>query len=317
MQGIIYKTESKDFYVLSESGEEIRCSLKGKFKQLYGLKKNKLSVLDIAAVGDSVEYAVNSDGTGTISRIYERRNYLSRKAPKVKGGLKRGERYEQILASNLDFLCLVSSIYDPPLNNRIIDRLLVSAESSQIGVKIIINKTDLADKEEVDYWVDLYESAGYRVYPTNALNKKGTSKLKKDLSGGTAVFWGPSGVGKSSLLNAMYPELSFKTGEVSAFSNKGRHTTVTSILKRIDPSTIIIDTPGIRELDPYGIKREDLGHYFREFAKFSKDCRFNTCTHMHEPGCRVLQAVEEEKISPERYLSYLSILDTIEDDIYF
>lgn len=131
------------------------------------------------------------------------------------------------------------------------------------------------------------------------------------------LFWGHSGVGKSSILNKLYPELNLKVGEISSYSQKGTHTTVTSEMFWVDDDTYIIDTPGIREIDPYGIKKEDLSHYFLEFNKYLNECRFNTCTHHHEPGCAVIEAVENNKISMERYDSYLRILDSIEEDMNF
>ncbi len=131
------------------------------------------------------------------------------------------------------------------------------------------------------------------------------------------LFWGHSGVGKSSLLNQLYPGLHLKVGQISNYTLKGRHTTVTVLMKKVDESTFVIDTPGIREIDPYGIKKEDLSHYFREFKEFIHDCRFNTCTHNHEPDCAVVKAYNEGKIGEERYNSYLNILDSIEEDLFF
>jgi len=131
------------------------------------------------------------------------------------------------------------------------------------------------------------------------------------------LFWGHSGVGKSSLLDKLFPQLNLETGVISSFTDKGTHTTVTSIMLEVEKGTFIIDTPGVREIDPYGIRKEDLGHYFTEFAEFINNCKFSTCTHHHEPGCAVIKAVENHKISYERYESYLRILDTIEEDIIF
>ena len=142
-------------------------------------------------------------------------------------------------------------------------------------------------------------------------------KLKDDLNGKVSLFWGQSGVGKSTILNSMFPHLQFEVGEISDFSQKGTHTTVTGEMREVGENTYIIDTPGIREIDPYGIKKEDVSHYFLEFLPFIHDCKFNTCTHHHEPGCAVTNAVEEEQISIERYESYLSLLQTVEDDMIY
>ncbi len=169
----------------------------------------------------------------------------------------------------------------------------------------------------ISEWAELYRSIGYDVYLTSAETGSGVNELKSSLAGKINLFWGHSGVGKSSLLNKMYPELDLKTGIISSFTDKGKHTTVTAEMILVGPGTHIIDTPGLREVEPYGIRKEDLGHYFPEFLPYINKCKFNTCTHHHEPGCAVLEALEEGKISPYRYDSYLRILDTIEDDINF
>ena len=254
---------------------------------------------------------------GVINKIEKRKNYISRKAKRLRGSLKRGERIEQIIAANIDSLYIVSSINFPRFNNRFIDRVIVAAESSHIDLKIVINKSDLDERNLIKEWELFYSNLGYKVFTTSTVNKNGIEELKKSLKGKINLFWGQSGVGKSSLLNAMYPELNFAVGEVSEASNRGRHTTVTGIMKLVDENTYIIDTPGIREIDPYGIKKEDLGHYFVEFTEYIHQCKFNTCIHEHEPGCAVVKAVEEGKISLERYESYLNLLHTIEDDMFY
>lgn len=316
-KGIVSRIESKDYYVLTPDGNEIRCSLRGKFKKLYNLKKDKLFALDIAAVGDTVNYSILEDGSGVIEKIAVRKNYLSRKAPRIKGASHRGERLEQIIASNIDQVCIVSSIREPKLKNGLIDRIIVSAVSSKIDVHILINKIDLDDTEEPYYWKQLYEEIGYKVLLTSTKTNEGLDSVRKLLKNKASVFWGQSGVGKSSLFNSVFPQINFQTGVVSNQTEKGKHTTVTSNLQRIDDNTIIIDTPGIREIDPYGIKKTDLGHYFIEFEDYIHSCRFNTCTHHHEPGCAVIEAVESDEISIERYRSYLGLLDSIESDINY
>ena len=291
--------------------------MRGRFKKELMHKKNKLTTYDIAVLGDWVEFEIVSGNVGVINTIYKRKNYLSRKAKRLRGSLKRGERIEQIIASNLDSLYIVSSIKFPKFNNRFIDRIIVVAESSQIDLKIIINKSDLDERNLAGEWELFYSNLGYKTFVTSTIENKGIESLKKSLNGKINLFWGQSGVGKSSLFNAMYPELNFAVGEVSEASDRGRHTTVTGIMKRVEKDTYIIDTPGIREIDPYGIKKEDLGHYFVEFTEFINNCKFNTCIHEHEPGCAVIKAVEEGKISIERYESYLNILNTIENDMFY
>lgn len=291
--------------------------MKGKFKKVYSGKKDKLSILDVVTVGDMVEFDPTDNLMGVIHTIYDRKNYLSRKAPKIKGGSTRGERYEQIIAANVDNLFVITSIKSPEFNHRVLDRILVVAHSCKINPLIIINKADLAEQDELLFWRDFYSEIGYEVFLTSVKNGNGIRELKEKIKNNTNILWGPSGVGKSSILNRMYPFLEFKTGIISEATNKGKHTTVTSVLKEIEKNTFVIDTPGIREIEPYGIKKIDLGHYFPEFSYYINDCKFNTCTHNHEPGCMVKDAVENEKITMERYYSYLNLLDTVEDDMFF
>lgn len=274
-------------------------------------------MMDIAVVGDSVEFRMNNDGTGVITSIDKRKNYVSRKAPKIKGAGVRGERLEQIIAANVDRIFIVSSATEPLFNNKVIDRFLVLTESAGISAQIIINKSDLVDNRIIDEWKNLYESIGYTVLITSVESGSGINKLKENILEGSNLFFGHSGVGKSSLLNKLYSQLELRTGRISAFTDKGTHTTVTSIMIEAEPEKFIIDTPGIREIDPFGVSKENLGHYFIEFNKFSSGCRFNTCTHHHEPGCGVINAMEKQMISVERYESYLRLLESVEEDIHF
>lgn len=317
IQGIIYKIESKDYYLYDQDGNSIRCSLRGKFQKIYNLKKDKLYEVDIVVVGDKVEYSLNQDGSGVIEEILPRRNYISRKAPKIKGASTRGERLEQKIAANIDNLIIVSSWQSPRFNNRSVDRFLVAGESSHINCALVINKIDLDTDSESDNYLNLYKKIGYTVIGSSVPQKKGIDDLEKLMAGKINLLWGQSGVGKSSLINSIYPDLKLKIGEISNYSSKGKHTTVTSLLLKVNTSTYLIDTPGIREIDPYGLRKEDLGHFFKEFSPFINSCKFNTCTHHHEPGCAIIEAVENDKINYERYKSYLNILDSIEDDMNF
>lgn len=317
IKGRIFKIESKNHYLYDENFNEIRCFLKGKFQKEYSIKKDKLLTLDIVAVGDYVEFILNSDGTGLITNILPRQNKISRKAPRIKGASIRGERLEQIIAANVDNLIIVSSWLNPKFNNKLIDRMIVVAESSNVNPIVVINKIDLDNPNERLKWVNLYRKIGYKVFETSVTNNLGIEDLKNELKDKTNLFWGHSGVGKSSLLNLLYPGLKLKVGEISDYTLKGKHTTVTVLMKKVEVNTFVIDTPGIREIDPYGIKKEDLGHYFKDFSDFIYNCRFNTCTHHHEPDCAVVKAYNEGHISEERYKSYLSILETVEEDLFF
>lgn len=273
--------------------------------------------LDVAVLGDWVNFTKVSGNLGVIEKIEKRKNYLSRKAGKARGSLKRGERLEQIIAANLDTLFIVNSIKEPVFNNRFLDRLIVASESSKIEARIIINKIDLDKNKKAIMWEQFYKEIGYKVFVVSAINKLGLNELKESLNNKVNLFWGKSGVGKSSILNAMFPELNFNVADVSRYSSKGTHTTVTGEMREVKKNTFIIDTPGIREIDPFGIKKEDLGHYFKEFVPYLHYCKFNTCIHEHEPGCAVVDAVESGEISFERYESYLNLLNTIEDDMIY
>ena len=264
-----------------------------------------------------MELELNRDGTGVIYKIEKRDNYLSRKAPKIRGASYRGERLEQIIAANIENLFIVSSVSEPLFNNKTIDRLLVIGESSKLNLFIVINKIDLNSENSIDKWTAIYRKIGYNVLTTSVITGEGLENLKKLLIDEKNLFFGQSGVGKSSILNKMFPELKLKIGEISSFTEKGTHTTVTSRMIKLENKTYIIDTPGIREIDPFGIRKEDLGHYFIEFSEFSGSCRFNTCTHFHEPECAVIEAVHQGSITGERYESYLRMLETIEDDMFF
>jgi ribosome biogenesis GTPase / thiamine phosphate phosphatase len=319
IKGTVTRVESKDYYVLPEGQKDlVRCALRGKLKKEFSMKKDKLYTTDIAAVGDVVEYDLNQDGTGAIHKVYERNNHLSRKAPKIKGRSYRGERLEQVIAANIDNVFVISSIAEPPFNNKVIDRFLVAADSSNLEPLIIINKSDLNKDDTIYAWADLYTDCGYKVFVTSVKTASGLDAIYPLLKGKKSLLWGHSGVGKSSIINFLFAGLDLGVGEISVWHNKGIHTTVTTIMIRVDDEgTYIIDTPGVREIDPYGIRKEDLGHYFKEFKSYIHSCKFNSCTHYHEPGCAVIEAVQKEEIFVERYDSYLRILETIEEDINF
>lgn len=303
--------------MIDNQGNEVICSLPGRFKRQFHLKQNKQYVLDIATIGDRIKFTINQDGTGVINEILERKNHFSRKAIKLKGTSGRGERLEQIFAANIDNIIIITSVNYPKFNNRFLDRILVAAESSKINASIVINKTDLEGSEQIEEWSELYSDIGYQVHLTSVTKNEGLFELESSFEGEVNLFCGTSGVGKSSILNSLYPTLDLKVGDISIASQRGRHTTVSAILQHMDKNTVVIDTPGIREFAPYGIEKQDLAHYFIEFLPFVNNCKFNTCTHLHEPGCAVVKAVEEDEIDIQRYYSYLNLLETIEDDVVY
>lgn len=296
-----------------ETQQTLKAVLRGRFKKEYELKRNKTFALDIVVVGDIVEIEPDGHGGGVIVSIKERKNYLSRKAPRMKGAGFRGERLEQIIASNVDNLVIASSAAEPEFNDRFIDRLIVVGESSHIDIIIVVNKIDLDTEEKYKRWKEHYEGIGYEVFCISVVEDIGLDELNDRLLGKVSVIWGQSGVGKSSIINALYPKFKLKTGDISMASYKGKHTTVSNILLKTGENAFIIDTPGIREIVPYGIRKENLGHFFKDFTCFIQKCKFNTCTHWHEPECGIIEAVENGKISEERYQSYLNILATLGD----
>ena len=290
------------WYLVDTGDEELtRCRLPGKFR----LKEQK--VTNPLAVGDIVEIQINEDGTGTVQHIKERKNYLPRKAT-------HGRRGEQILVANVDEAFVVQSAQQPQYNEGFIDRFLVICEAYEIKGGIIINKMDLADGELKEDILDLkflYENLGYRVFLTSIQDEKSIQNLEEDIAGQTSVFIGSSGVGKSSILNAIDEDLGLQIGEISSYSNKGKHTTTFARLIRLENNGYVVDTPGIRELGLVHIEPYELSLFFPEMLEARQGCKFSTCTHHHEPGCGVIKALEAGEIDPGRYHSYLQMLDSL------
>jgi len=291
------------WYKVKTESDLIKSRLPGRFR-LEGKE-----VTNPIAVGDMVDISMNDDGTGSIEFIHERANYITRQAT-------HGRRGEHILVSNLDRAFVVQSIQKPKMKEGFVDRFLVTCEAYDVEASIIINKMDLANKKAESYVDDvreLYESLGYSVFTTKALDSTSLSDLKNEIAGITTAFIGPSGVGKTSLLNAIDPNFSEKVGEVSNYSNKGKHTTTFAKLIEIENGGFIVDTPGIREFGLFNIEPWELSLYFPEMLDGRKKCKFNTCTHIHEPGCGVIEAFEEGKIDAGRYNSYINMLESIEN----
>ncbi len=260
------------------------------------------------AVGDRVTMQRNPDGAGVITHIHERRNQLGRRA----AGRRVGR--EHILAANIDHIWVVQSVRLPRPNAGFVDRVLATAEANEIPAGVLFNKVDLARKEHaatLSRLCDEYLRIGYPVLTTSAETGEGVAALKARLDDKTSVFAGPSGVGKSSLINALEPGLDVRTAEVSEKTRRGRHTTACATLFALGSGGYIVDTPGIREFGVLHIKPWELSHYFVEFKPYIEACRFPTCTHDHEPDCGVRQGVEDGGVSGGRYQRYLNILDAI------
>ena len=277
-----------------------RARLRGKFK----LKDMKVS--NPLAVGDRVEFDVETTGedTAVIHKIEDRENYIIRKST-------HKSAYSHIIAANLDQALLIATLVSPRTSFGFIDRFLVTAEAYGIPTVIVYNKTDLYDEEMQEYQRQIsymYEGIGYKTMAVSAHNNEGVEELKDLLHGKTTLFSGHSGVGKSTLINLIVPDLDLKTSEISDFSDKGVHTTTFAEMFEIDPETFIIDTPGIKELGIVDIPKNELSHFFPEMRERMNQCRFNNCTHFNEPGCAIVEAVRHNEIPLTRYESYLSIL---------
>lgn len=293
-------------------GGLIPCKVKGNFR-LKGIRTT-----NPVAVGDLVTYELNREGFAFITAIHERRNYIIRKSINL-------SKQAHILATNLDLVLLIVTVNHPQTSTTFIDRFLATAEAYNVPAILVINKADLYNAEELQYAQDLaylYRTIGYPVHQISVKSGEGLTELKHLLSGKVTLLSGNSGVGKSSLLNALIPEVNTKTAEISDVHDQGMHTTTFSEMYRMDNddneegNTYIIDTPGIKGFGTIEFEKESVGHYFKEIFRFSADCRFGNCTHTHEPGCAVRQALEEHYIAQSRFDSYLSILQDEEEGKY-
>jgi ribosome biogenesis GTPase len=301
MEGLVFKSTGSWYKVQAEDGIIYDCRLKGK------LKLSKTGATNPVAVGDRVvlEMEDGQEGQGIISEIRDRDNYIIRKSVH-----KTGQAH--ILASNIDQLVVIASLTLPRTSLGFIDRLLVSAESYGIPARVVFNKVDLLSEEEKEYvaiLADMYTSIGYPALVTSVVDDLNILEFNQLLSGKTSLLSGHSGVGKSTLVNTIAPHLNLNTQEISLFANKGKHTTTYAEMFRLDENTLIIDTPGIKELGLMEMEDDQMSHYFPEMRPFAKNCKFYNCTHLHEPGCAVLQALDEGKLPLTRYDSYLSMVE--------
>ena len=292
--------------VRAADGTLVDCRVKGNFR-LKGIRST-----NPVAVGDNVVFDMREDGTAYIVDILERKNYIVRKASNL-------SKQSHILAANLDLCFLIVTISHPATATTFIDRFLASAEAYRVPVVIVFNKTDLYNETEhgeLEYLAALYESIGYSCLHTSAILGEGIDALKEMMRGKVSLLAGNSGVGKSSLVNAVAPEISAKTGEISKTHDTGMHTTTYTEMFEFMPGSYIVDTPGVKGFGTFDMEAEEISHYFVEFFELSKDCRYGNCTHTHEPGCAVLEALEKGEIAPSRYQSYLSMLDDKEEGKY-
>ncbi|WP_017733432.1 ribosome small subunit-dependent GTPase A [Nafulsella turpanensis] len=304
MRGRIFKSTGSWYEVEDEQQQRWSCRLRGKFK-IKGLK-----VTNPLAVGDWVVFEPEDEEghVGTIIDIEPRENYIIRKSIKNK-------HQGHILAANIDQAVLIATLAMPRTSTGFIDRFLVTAESFRIPAVLVFNKKDLLKEEELQQLEDLrqiYEPLGYPCHILSAKEEEGIGQFLEVLEGKLSLLSGHSGVGKSTLLNAIAPEVGQKTGEVSAYANKGTHTTTFAEMFTINKDTWVIDTPGIKELGLIDMEEDPLDHYFPEMRSRMNECRFNNCTHIHEPGCAVVEALDNGNIAPSRYDNYVSML--VEED---
>lgn len=289
--GLIIKAQSGFFTVETGQGFVV-CQLRGKLKQGRSLG-------DIAAVGDRVRITVLPDGSGAIEEVLERKRAIVRLDPRPQG------EYKQILLANPDQAVFVFACANPSPRLKMLDRYLVIAEKQQVPAVIVGNKIDLVDDPQKIF--GLYESIGYRVIYTSTKQKVGLAELEAALRGRVSALAGPSGVGKSSLLNLIQPGLGLAVSEISSALNKGRHTTVTRQMFPIEGGGYVADTPGWKSLALWDTEPEELDAYFPELRELVRNCQFSDCTHTHEPSCAVLDALKAGTIHPDRYESYLRL----------
>lgn len=287
---MVIRAQSGFFTVETEAGL-VTCRLRGRLKR--GPRMG-----DILAVGDWVKITVQPDGSGMIEEIEERERMFSRMAPTARG------EFQQILIANPDQVVLVFACAEPAPRLRMLDRFLIVAEKAETPSAIVFNKVDLVGIEQAREMFEHYEALGYPVLYTSVESGRGVTELEKRLTGQISILAGPSGVGKSSLLNAIQPGLGLSVRDISRSTRKGRHTTVVRELFPLDGGGYVADTPGLKALALWDIEPEEVDGYFPELRDLVSDCQFSNCTHIHEPGCAVMEAVEDGRVHFERYDSY-------------
>lgn len=304
MEGIVVKSTGSWYKVRALDGNHYNCRIRGTFR-MKGIKTT-----NPVAVGDRVKFEPESnDKIGMITEIAERKNYIIRKATKL-------SKISHIIASNIDQTFLIVTLAYPRTSTGFIDRFLVTTEAYHIPARIIFNKIDIYDdklKDLLKETIDIYTSAGYPCFSVSAKTKENIELLKREMENKTTLFAGHSGVGKSSIINAIEPGMDLKTGALSVQHKKGKHITTFAEMHELSFGGFIIDTPGIKEFGLRDFVKEEVAERFPEMRALMGDCKFHNCTHVHEPGCAVKKALKEGKISETRYRNYLGILD----DDYF
>ena len=308
MKGVVYKSTGSWYIVKNENGKFFNARMKGIFK-IDGITST-----NPIAVGDEVEMELENEieNTATITEIHTRRNYITRQSPAHK-------KHHHIVAANLDQSLLFATLKDPKTSQGFIDRFLVTCEAYHVPAIIVFNKFDLYRKKELekyDLMKEMYTTIGYDIFRMSVNTGEGVEEVKERLKDKTTLMSGHSGVGKSSFINAIFPELKLKTQDVSGWSGKGLHTTTFAEMFDLPFGGNLIDTPGMREFGIVDITKQELSHYYPEMKVLINDCQFNNCLHTNEPGCAIKKALEEGLIHEERYISYYNILESIEKETY-
>ncbi len=308
MKARIYKSTGSWYVAKTENGKMYNARIKGIFKI------DEITSTNPIAVGDEVEMVIEdiAEESAMIDKIYDRRNYVARVSPHNKW-------QHHIIASNLDQSILFATLKEPKTSQGFIDRFLISCESYHIPAIIVFNKADLYKKKEMEKFAllkEIYEAIGYKIVLVSVQDNKGVDEVKELLHNKTTLLSGHSGVGKSTFINAVFPQFNLRTQEVSGWSGKGLHTTTFAEMFDLDSGGQIIDTPGVREFGIVDVSKQELSHFFPEMRALINDCQFNNCMHINEPGCAVKDAVNAGTIAVDRYASYLTILDTMEDKSY-
>lgn len=308
MKARIYKSTGSWYIAKGEDGTTYNARIKGIFK-LEGITST-----NPIAVGDEVDMDIEAvqEESAIITHIYDRRNYVARVSP-------HNKRQHHIVASNLDQSILVATLKDPKTSQGFMDRFLISCEAYHIPAIIVFNKADIYRKKELERFEhlrEIYEAIGYKVILASVQEGTGLDEIKALLKDKVTLLSGHSGVGKSTFINAVFPQFNLRTQEVSGWSGKGMHTTTFAEMFDLDGGGQIIDTPGVREFGLVDISKQELSHYYPEMRALLNECQFNNCMHIEEPGCAVKEGVAEGIVSEDRYISYLGILDTMNDKQY-
>ncbi|HEY8897501.1 MAG TPA: ribosome small subunit-dependent GTPase A [Niastella sp.] len=310
MKAIVYRSTGSWYNIKTETGKAMSARIKGVFKI------DDITSTNPIAVGDEVIIDIESESANTaiITEILPRRNYINRQSPSHK-------KQHHIVAANLDQSLLFATLKEPKTSQGFIDRFLVTCEAYHVPAIVVFNKADLYKAKEQEKYAALkkmYDDIGYRTILMSVKTNEGVQEVKDALQGKTTLLSGHSGVGKSSFINTIFPELQLKTQDVSGWSGKGLHTTTFAEMFDLPLATggKVIDTPGMREFGLVDITRQELSHYYPEMARLITECQFNNCLHINEPGCAVKEAVADGKINEDRYVSYYNILESIDERSY-